>query len=223
MMTQATPYIVPYCTTPVGILYQDNDLLIIRKPNMLLSVPGRHPLNHDCVISRIQRHFPTARTVHRLDLDTSGLMIIPMSKEIQAHIGKQFEGREIEKTYTAILDGVIADNAGKIELPIITDWPNRPRQKVCHETGKWALTLFEVLERDIQKNVTRVKFKPITGRSHQLRIHARELGHPILGCDLYAHTHAYEKSARLLLHATSISFSHPRSGKTLYFEDQVPF
>ena len=223
MPENAAPYIVPYCHTPVAILYQDEHLLIIRKPSMLLSVPGRHPLNHDCVISRLQKHFPTARMVHRLDLDTSGLMIIPLSKEVQAHIGRQFEQRTVNKTYTAIVYGIVEENEGSIELPLITDWPNRPRQKVCHETGKWALTQFKVLERDENHFCTRILFKPVTGRSHQLRIHARELGHPILGCDLYAHPQAYEKSTRLLLHATDIEFKHPMSGKQVYHYCDVPF
>jgi tRNA pseudouridine32 synthase/23S rRNA pseudouridine746 synthase len=134
---------------------------------------------------------------------------------VHAHISRQFQERKIFKSYTAVVFGVIADEQGKIELPIACDWQNRPRQKICYEKGKQALTHFEVVERFAHLNRTRVLLKPVTGRSHQLRIHLKEIGHPILGCDLYAHDEALLMAPRLMLHASELAFEHPITGKTL--------
>ncbi len=220
---QPRPYIVPPCYREIKILYQDDDLLLIDKPDLLLSVPGRLAGNKDCMISRIQENFPTATAVHRLDLDTSGIMMVPLSHAAHAEITRQFQRRAISKTYTAVLWGIVAEDHGKIELPIVCDWERRPLQKICHETGKWSLTEFKVLERDYDNNCTRVLFHPITGRSHQLRIHSRELGHPILGCDMYAHTEALAAAERLLLHATELVLNHPITGKPLKGYSAPPF
>ena len=210
-MQDAPPYIVPHSTEAIKILYQDEDLLLVRKPDLLLSIPGRHPLNKDCLITRLQADFPSASIVHRLDLDTSGIMVIPLNKACHAHISRQFQQRLVEKSYHAVVYGEVADDSGEIDLPIACDWDNRPRQMICHERGKSALTHYQVLHRE--KDRSRLLLRPVTGRSHQLRIHMRELGHPILGCDMYAHPEALAMADRLMLHATTLAFEHPRSGE----------
>jgi len=212
-MHEPSPYLVPHSSEEIAILYEDEDLLLVRKPDLLLSIPGRHPLNKDCLITRLQQHHPTASIVHRLDLDTSGIMVIPLNKPSHAHISRQFQERQVQKTYHAIVFGVVAENAGEVNLPIICDWERRPRQMICHVRGRAALTRFEVLERRTDR--TRVMLKPVTGRSHQLRIHMRELGHPILGCDMYAHEEALGMAPRLMLHATTLEFTHPTTGQWL--------
>jgi tRNA pseudouridine32 synthase / 23S rRNA pseudouridine746 synthase len=213
---QAPPYLVPHSQEEIIILYEDADLLLVRKPDLLLSIPGRHPLNKDCLITRLQQHYPSASIVHRLDLDTSGIMVIPLNKPTHAHISRQFQQRQVLKSYHAVVYGVIEPDHGEIDLPIVCDWANRPRQKICHDSGKSALTRFEVLARGTDR--TRVLLKPVTGRSHQLRIHMRELGHPILGCDMYAHPPALAMAERLLLHATTLAFEHPATGQWLQGE-----
>ncbi len=212
-MQPPPPYLVPHSQEEIRILYQDDDLLLVRKPDLLLSIPGRHPLNKDCLVTRLQQRFPSASIVHRLDLDTSGIMVIPLNKPAHAHISRQFQQRQVEKSYHAIVYGVIGQDSGEIDLPITCDWANRPRQKICHENGRSALTRFEVLQRGADR--TRVLLKPVTGRSHQLRIHMRELGHPILGCDMYAHAEALAMAPRLMLHASTLAFEHPTTGDWL--------
>ncbi len=212
-MDSPPPYLVPHSAEPILILYEDADLLLVRKPHLLLTIPGRHPLNKDCLISRLHQDFPTASVVHRLDLDTSGIIAIPLNKAAHAHISRQFQLRQVEKCYIAVLWGVVEADSGEIDLPIACDWDHRPRQMICHQRGRAALTRFEVLQR--YRDRTRVLLKPVTGRSHQLRIHMRELGHPILGCDMYAHEDAFTMSDRLLLHATTLAFAHPTTGDWL--------
>jgi tRNA pseudouridine32 synthase/23S rRNA pseudouridine746 synthase len=220
-MTDLPPYIVPHTQEDIRILYQDDDLLLVRKPDLLLSIPGRHPLNKDCLITRLRRDYPGASIVHRLDLDTSGIMVIPLNKPVHAHISRQFQERKVEKQYHAIVYGTVKPDTGEVELPIRCDWENRPLQMIDHEQGKHALTRFEVLERMADR--TRVLLKPVTGRSHQLRIHMRELGHPILGCDMYAHPTALAMADRLLLHASYLAFEHPVTGEWLSGESAPPF
>jgi tRNA pseudouridine32 synthase/23S rRNA pseudouridine746 synthase len=205
------PYIVPPCTAPVEILYEDEHLLFVHKPPLLLSIPGRHPANADCVISRLRRDYPTASIVHRLDLDTSGIMVIPLRREIHSHISRQFQERQVSKEYHAVVFGKLAGDEGEIDLPIAPDWANRPRQKICRLKGKAALTRYRVLSRSADDS--RLLLRPETGRSHQLRIHLAQIGHPILGCDLYAHDAALAASPRLLLHASYLGFRHPFSGR----------
>ena len=212
------PYLVPHSQEAIRILYADDDLLLVRKPDLLLSIPGRHPLNKDCLVSRLQRDYPTASIVHRLDLDTSGIMVIPLNKPTHAHISRQFQERTVHKEYHAIVYGHVTADSGVIDLPIACDWENRPRQMICHERGKSAQTHYEVLQRLGDR--TRLLLKPVTGRSHQLRIHLRELGHPILGCDMYAHAEALGMADRLMLHASSLGFTHPTTGGWL--ERQCP-
>lgn len=200
------------------IAYIDRDLLVIDKPYDLLTVPGRGIENQDCLINRLLCEQPNARIVHRLDYATSGLVIIPLSYDAQKSISRQFEQRTTHKQYIAIVHGIIKEDSGVIDLPLICDWPNRPKQMVDFENGKSAQTEFKVLARDINQNSTRVELKPITGRSHQLRVHMLALGHPILGDRFYASGDALNASNRLLLHAQSISFDHPESAERLHIE-----
>ena len=137
-MQESPPYLVPHSTEEITILHQDKDLLLVRKPDLLLSIPGRHPLNKDCLISRLQQRYPTASIVHRLDLDTSGIMVIPLNKPTHAHISRQFQQREVKKSYHAVVFGVMEEDEGEVTLPIACDWENRPRQMICHERGKSA-------------------------------------------------------------------------------------
>lgn len=209
------PPIKPY----LDIVFQDDDILVLNKPSGLLSVPGKE--HADCLQARVQRVFPTATVVHRLDMATSGLMVMALNKAAHRHISKQFELRETAKTYQAIVFDRVQQDSGEINLPLICDWPNRPKQMVDHEQGKKALTHWRVLERNTQS--TRLELKPVTGRSHQLRVHMLSMQHPILGDSLYAHDQALKMSNRLNLHAMFLSFRHPVSEQTLYFESEVPF
>jgi len=215
-MPESPPYLVPHSQEEILILHEDADLLLVRKPDLLLTIPGRHPLNRDCLISRLQRRYPGASIVHRLDLDTSGIMVVPLNRAAHAHISRQFQQRRVEKAYHAIVYGVVEEDAGEVDLPIACDWANRPRQVICHDRGKAALTRYEVLARGADR--TRLLLRPVTGRSHQLRIHMRELGHPILGCDMYAHDRARGMADRLLLHASALAFEHPVTGAWLQGE-----
>ena len=215
------PYLVPHSTEKISILYEDSDLLLVRKPHLLLTIPGRHPLNHDCLINRLQQHYPSASIVHRLDLDTSGIMVVPLNRPAHAHISRQFQQRNVQKTYHAVVYGVLQHTSGSIELPIAPDWANRPRQKICCERGKSAVTHYTVLEQ--YKDRSRLLLTPATGRSHQLRIHLATQGHPILGCDLYAHETALSMANRLMLHASSLAFQHPSTGQTLRGESPPDF
>ena len=209
------------------MLYQDEHLLLINKPSGLLTLSGKHPLNKDSVHFRLVKDFPTATMIHRLDFGTSGILIVALNKGVNAHIGKQFQARTVSKTYTAILHGDVAADSGCIDFPIAKDRPNFPLQKICYETGKPAVSHYDVVERlggcSGAADSTRVIFKPVSGRTHQLRIHSRELGHPILGCDLYATDEAFFMADRLMLHATRIEFDHPVTGERMYGFSPCPF
>ena len=211
------PPMSPY----LDIVFYDDDILVLNKPSGLLSVPGKGKGHADCLHSRIQRVFPTATVVHRLDMATSGLMVMALNKPAHRHISKQFELRETAKTYQAIVFDRVQQDSGEINLPLICDWPNRPKQMVDHEHGKKALTHWRVLERNT--NTTRLELKPVTGRSHQLRVHMLSMHHPIIGDTLYAQGEALEIASRLNLHAMFLSFRHPVTEQTLCFESQVPF
>ena len=205
---------------PVDVLYLDHELLIVNKPAGLLSVPGRGPLLADCLITRIQAVYPTALLVHRLDRDTSGVMVFALSSHAQRHLGLQFEKRQTKKTYIARVYGQVKDNSGTLDLPIIVDWPNRPKQKICYETGRAAITDWQVIKR--LETETRVKLTPKTGRSHQLRIHMLALGHPILGDPFYG-TPESKKVGRLMLHSYRLSLRHPDGGEMMEFRAKQPF
>lgn len=216
------PYIVPPCPREPTIVYADDDLLLVNKPEFLLTIPGRHPLNQDCLISRIKKEYPTATVVHRLDLDTSGILIIPLTRKVHAHISRQFQERMVEKSYQAIVFGQPDECSGSIDLPIAPDWENRPRQVISKTRGKRALTEYDILD-TFSSDKTRVLLKPHTGRTHQLRIHLASIGHPIIGCDMYAHEAALAMSDRLMLHAHKIVLKHPVTGKRLEGEAPLPF
>ncbi|MCW9059162.1 MAG: pseudouridine synthase [Gammaproteobacteria bacterium] len=198
----------------LDILYQDTDLLAVNKPPGLLSVPGRGPDRQDCQSGRAQAEFPAARIVHRLDMETSGLLLFALHAEAQRRLGLQFERREVHKEYIAVVRGRLPHVAGSIDLPLCSDWPNRPRQKVDFLHGKAALTHYRCLEQPAD-GTTRLLLNPVTGRSHQLRVHLMHLGHPILGDRLYGEVGCTE---RLLLHARTLVFTHPGTGRTLHLD-----
>ncbi|MBN9422152.1 MAG: RNA pseudouridine synthase [Candidatus Accumulibacter sp. 66-26] len=204
-------------------LHADAALLVVDKPSGLLSVPGRGPGKDDCLVARVQADYPDALTVHRLDMETSGLMVLARGKEMHRRLSILFQERQVEKRYVAVVDGRLAPERGEIDLPLITDWPNRPLQKVDFAIGKPSLTRYRVLAHDAADDTTRVELTPETGRSHQLRVHLMSLGHAILGDSLYAGPAARAKAARLLLHADALAFAHPESGRPLSFERAAPF
>jgi tRNA pseudouridine32 synthase/23S rRNA pseudouridine746 synthase len=205
---------------PLDILHHDHELLLVNKPSGLLSVPGRGEHLSDCLIARVQEAFPEALLVHRLDMDTSGVMVFGLTPHAQRHLGLQFEKRQVKKAYVARVWGLIAEKTGEVDLPLIVDWPNRPLQKVDPENGKPAQTEWRVMRQG--NGETRVRLYPRTGRSHQLRVHMREIGHPILGDPFYA-TGAARDFPRLMLHAESLRLRHPDGGKGLTFSVKAPF
>jgi len=213
---------IPPPDTGLAILYVDEYLLVVDKPAGLLSVPGRGEGKEDCLASRVEAIFADALIVHRLDMDTSGLLLMARGKEMQGALSRLFRERLVDKRYVAVVDGLLAQDAGEVDLPLICDWPNRPRQKVDFDIGKRSLTKFALLDRDTSIGRSRVALEPVTGRSHQLRVHMATLGHPILGDDLYG-GEAYGKADRLLLHAMDLAFEHPVSGARLEFHCDAPF
>ncbi len=196
--------------------------MVVNKASGLLSVPGRAPENKDSVMTRIQADFPTAESVHRLDMATSGVIVVALTKAAERELKRQFREREPKKSYIARVCGHLAQDEGLIDLPLICDWPNRPKQKVCYETGKPSQTLYQVLSRDADGS-TRVKLSPITGRSHQLRVHMLAIGHPILGDGFYAHPEAKAMASRLQLHAQELCITHPEFGTVMHFKCEPEF
>ena len=207
--------------SPLDILYRDKDIVVLNKPSGLLSVPGRQDHMKDSLSLRVQERFPTATVVHRLDMDTSGVMLMALNKEAHRHISKQFEKRATEKSYIAILYGLVEQDEGEIDLPLILDWPNRPLHIVDHDNGKNALTRWKVLDRF--KDSTRIGFYPVTGRTHQLRVHAQAINHPILGDSLYAHDKAKAMAERLMLHAEKLTITHPYHKEIIHFASEPDF
>ena len=199
----------------LDVVYQDDDVLVLNKPPGLLSVPGRKPEHKDSLQSRAQLQFPTATTVHRLDMETSGLLVMALHKASHVHLSRQFEQRQVSKQYRARVFGHLAAESGVVEAPLICDWPNRPRQMVDHAQGKAATTHWQVLQQDALTSW--VSLQPVTGRSHQLRVHMLHLGHPILGDALYATGQALAMSPRLTLQAQQLGFTSPGSGQSLNF------
>lgn len=203
------------------VLYQDEHIIAVNKPSGLLSVPGKAPEHHDSIMSRVQRDYPNAECVHRLDMATSGVMVVALNKAAERELKRQFREREPKKHYIARVWGLLEKSEGLIDLPLICDWPNRPKQKVCFETGKSAQTEYQVLEYEPQ--ATRVRLSPITGRSHQLRVHMLALDHPILGDRFYAHEQALSLAPRLQLHAQELYITHPAYGTPIHFSCQPDF
>jgi len=210
-----THHIPPPCHQVVEILYSDDHILVINKPSGLLSVPGK--IIKDCVLQRIIYEYPTAAIVHRLDLDTSGLMVMALSKQALSSLNKSFRERAVTKEYIALVNGIVWQDQGKIEASLRPDPVNRPRQLIDPVSGKPSSTYYEVIQRSTGDDYTRLLLKPETGRTHQLRIHMASMGHAILGCDLYAPPEVLARSDRLMLHASHLAFPHPRSGRYVAF------
>lgn len=218
------PITIQY-SPPAGepeVLFIDEYLIVVNKPSGLLSVPGRGEDKQDCLISRVQSLYPDALIVHRLDMPTSGILLLARNSETHRQLSNQFQNREVSKQYTAIVAGIIEKQSGKVDLPLITDWPNRPRQKVDFEDGKPSLTHYEVISKNKEDNTTRIKLKPITGRSHQLRVHMLSIGHIIVGDALYSENEGLDNQ-RLLLHANKIEFTHPQSQQKIIIDCPCPF
>ncbi|MCG6902057.1 MAG: RluA family pseudouridine synthase [Rhodobacter sp.] len=206
--------------TPLQVIHADHQLLLVDKPPGLLSVPGKGAHLADCLLARVQAAYPEALLVHRLDRDTSGVMVFALSPSAQRHLGLQFEKRQTRKTYVARVWGRLEPKTGTVDLPLIVDWPNRPLQMVDHENGKPAQTDWRVLR--FEADATRVRLTPLTGRSHQLRVHMRALGHPILGDPFYA-TGPARDAPRLMLHSESLRLRHPDGGVGMTFKAKLPF
>lgn len=204
----------------VPVLYSDGALIVVDKPAGLLSVPGRGADLLDCVASRVQVVFSDARVVHRLDQATSGLLLLARGAVSQRRLSRLFEERRVGKRYVAVVRGLVIDEQGSIDLPLAADWPNRPRQRVDVPSGKPSLTHWRVLSRNLAAQTTRLELEPVTGRSHQLRVHLLALGHAILGDALYA---PGMPGPRLLLHAASLCLAHPDDGRALNFSSPLPF
>lgn len=210
-------------SSQLTIHHQDAFLLAVEKPSGLLAVPGRGADKQDCLLSRVQREHPSARVVHRLDMGTSGIMLFALDADTQRKLGFLFETRQIAKRYVACVRGVPEPAEGVIDLPLAADWPRRPRQRVDFTVGKAAHTRYRTIEIVDDGHFARVELIPTTGRSHQLRVHLVELGHPILGDTLYADENTQRMSTRLLLHAERLCFEHPHYAGTLNLESPVPF
>ena len=215
-----TEFVYSPPNTSLELIHEDHELLVVNKPAGLLSVPGKGDHLKDCLITRLQAAFPEALLVHRLDMDTSGVIVFARTPAAQRHLGLQFEKRMMKKSYLALVWGQVDGKEGVIDLPLIVDWPNRPLQKVCHETGRAAVTEWKVLRHD--ETSTRMRLFPQTGRSHQLRVHMRELGHPILGDPFYA-TGPARDFPRLMLHAETLRLRHPDGGRGMTFRAKNPF
>lgn len=214
--------------TGFGLLHADDSLLVLDKPAGLLAVPGRGEGKQDCLSARVQAIYPDALVVHRLDQATSGLMLMARGAAMQRALSRAFENREVGKRYVAMVEGRLpsptdAQVWGLIDLPIIVDWPRRPLRIIDAERGKPSQTRWRVLAFDAATNTTRVELEPVTGRSHQLRVHLQALGHPILGDTLYAPAEVQSKAPRLLLHAAALQFTHPASSLALSFESSPGF
>ena len=209
-------------TSPwLSVIYRDAHILILDKPSGLLAVPGKPEAHDDCLEERARKFYRGAMTVHRLDRDTSGVVVMGMTRKAHANLSMQFEKRQTKKTYIARVWGNVEGENGHIDLPLGVDWKNRPKQIIDYENGKSAQTDWEVIARE--DSITRVRLAPATGRSHQLRVHMLSLGHPIVGDVFYAEGAALEAAPRLHLHAESLTFTHPDSGVQCSFTAPCPF
>jgi tRNA pseudouridine32 synthase/23S rRNA pseudouridine746 synthase len=204
--------------TGLPLVFEDEHLLVLNKPGGLLSVPGRGEQMHDCLAHRVQARRPEAHVVHRLDMDTSGLIVMAKGAEMQKALSLLFASRQVHKRYVAEVSGLMNMDEGEVNLPLITDWPLRPRQKICHDTGKPSLTRFSVQSRDEFSQTTRVELEPVTGRTHQLRVHMMALGHPIVDDPLYGRDADPDRPRRMRLHAWQLRLSHPATGLPLAWD-----
>ena len=208
---------------PLELAYAHGDCIVAVKPSGLLAVPGRGEHGRDCLATRVQAAFADALVVHRLDMATSGLMLFARGVPAQRRLSQAFAQREVHKRYVAVVRGRLAATRGEIDLPLIADWPNRPRQKVDPQCGKPSLTRYRVVDYDADRNTTRLELEPVTGRAHQLRVHLLAIGHPIVGDALYAPPEVQAGADRLLLHATSLRFMHPVNGTPVQVDSTAPF
>ena len=213
------PYAPP--AGPVQIVHADKDILVAVKPSGLLSVPGRGPEKADCLPARLEQGFGPLLIVHRLDMETSGLMVLARTRNAQSFLSREFAERRVNKRYVAGIAGILAGDFGAVLEPIAADWPNRPLQKIDHENGKPCETRYKVLDHEDGNTV--VLLTPVTGRSHQLRVHMKAIGHPILGDELYAPPEVLAAAPRLLLHASELGFAHPGTGEWKRFVASAPF
>jgi len=204
--------------SPFGLIYQDDYLLVVNKPAGMLAVPGRGEDKQDCLSARLQQQFPDSLVVHRLDMSTSGLMMFARGADMQRCLSLVFQEREVEKLYVAVVTGKLEPETGEVNLPIAADWPNRPLHMIDAELGKPSLTRYRVLGFDAGN--TRVELEPVTGRTHQLRVHMKAIGHPILGDVLYGDA---ASAPRLKLHAAMLKLLHPVTRAHLHFIDAPPF
>ncbi|WP_147692560.1 pseudouridine synthase [Vogesella mureinivorans] len=209
--------------TGLQLYYQDDYLLVVDKPAGLLSVPGRGDARQDCLSLRVQQRFPDALVVHRLDMATSGLLLMARGLAMQRQLSAGFAGRDVQKTYQALVAGQLQPALGDIHLPLMADWLQRPRQKVDLQDGKPSHTGYQLLAYDAAADVSRVSLTPHTGRTHQLRVHMQALGHPMLGDTLYAPLAVQQAAPRLCLHACALQLRHPHSGTLLQLHSPVPF
>lgn len=214
----------------LSVVYEDDTLLVLDKPTGLLSVPGRGEDKQDCLSSRVQKRYANASIVHRLDMGTSGLMLMARGEFAQRFLNQAFAKRIVHKRYEAVVEGLLPEPDHQnnspwqeITLPIALDWPNRPRRIINAESGKPSQTRWQVMSVDKVLGTSRVRLEPLTGRSHQLRVHLLAIGHPILGDTLYAPTPVVAKAARLLLHATELELPHPVSLQPMRFVSPAPF
>jgi tRNA pseudouridine32 synthase/23S rRNA pseudouridine746 synthase len=211
------PPLDPY----LSVIHVDDDILVLDKPSGLLSVPGKDPSLWDCLEYRARRTWPTAGMCHRLDKDTSGVLVMALNKRAHGRIGSQFEHRQTKKSYVARVSGILEADSGVVDLPLATDWENKPRQRVDWENGRPAQTEWTVIEREA--GATRVRLHPLTGRTHQLRVHMMAIGHVILGDAFYAGPEDFAAADRLQLHAAELGFTHPTTGVFTLFGAPVPF
>jgi tRNA pseudouridine32 synthase / 23S rRNA pseudouridine746 synthase len=217
--------------TPLALpppVHVDEWLVVVDKPAGLLSVPGRGEAGQDCVAARVQRALPGALVVHRLDMATSGLLLMARGPAMQRALSRLFETRAVAKRYVALVAGRIAppaaaDGWGEIDLPLMADWPNRPRQMIDHGRGRPSRTRWRILGVDAAREVTRLELEPVTGRSHQLRVHLQAIGHPIVGDRLYASQAVQAQAPRLLLHASELRLTHPATGEAMHWRSAPPF
>jgi len=217
-----TSYVYEPPTEPwLTVLHSDDRMLVLDKPSGLLTVPGKDPALADCLEARARGRWPTATLVHRLDKDTSGIVLMALDKKALGDLGQQFEKRRTRKRYIARVWGVMAEDSGRVDMPLATDWENKPRQRVDWENGRASQTEWTVLEREAQ--ATRVALNPLTGRTHQLRVHMLAIGHPMLGDQFYSTGEALAGADRLQLHAEQLTFFHPDDGREMTFVSPVPF
>jgi tRNA pseudouridine32 synthase / 23S rRNA pseudouridine746 synthase len=204
-------------------VHVDHSFLVVSKPAGLPSVPGRGEELQDCMVARVQARRADARVVHRLDMATSGLMLLARGASAQRCLSAQFEARQVDKRYVAVVHGIVQAPYGEIDLPLGADWPNRPRQQVDHARGKPSRTRYTVLSVDVHRLTTRLELQPLTGRSHQLRVHLQAIGHAIVGDALYGPAGVPASADRLMLHACGLAFFHPVGGERVSVTSEVPF